>query len=250
MLLKDKVALVTGAGFGGIGQGVAEGFLAEGCRVVYADLDEASAAAAAAASGARAERWQVVGLDVKSVESNEACVAAAIRRFGRLDIFMANAGVQCRKPFFEQTEADFDRVIGVNLKGAFFGCQAAARAMAKTGGGAIILTSSNAAVCARPDVPAYGASKGGVAALTRHLAVDLARFGIRVNSVAPGTVMTNMTRTRLQDPQILARESSLTIDGRIGTPRDVAGAAIFLASDYAAHVTGHSIFVEGGEIIR
>ena len=250
MLLENRVALVTGAGFGGIGQGVAEGFLAEGCRVVYADIDEASAKRAAEASGVHAERWSVVGVDVTSVAANEACVAAAIRRFGRLDIFMANAGVQCRKPFFEQTEADFDRVIGVNLKGAFFGCQAAARAMAKTGGGAIILTSSNAAVCARPNVPGYGASKGGIAALTRHLAVDLAPYGIRVNSVAPGTVMTNMTRSRLQDPEVLARETSLTIDGRIGTPNDVAGAAIFLASDYAAHITGHVLFVEGGEIIK
>jgi NAD(P)-dependent dehydrogenase (short-subunit alcohol dehydrogenase family) len=250
MLLENKVALVTGAGFGGIGQGLADGFLAEGCRVVFADIDEASAQQAAEASGYAPNRWLVVHVDVTNVASNRACVAAAVAKFGRLDVFMANAGVQCRKPFLEQTEEDFHRVIDVNLKGAFFGCQAAAQEMTRTGGGAIILTSSNAAVCARPNVPGYGASKGGIAALTRHLAVDLAGFRIRVNAVAPGTVVTNMTRERLQDPQVLERENSLTIDGRIGTARDVAGAAMFLASDYAAHITGHVIFVEGGEIIK
>ena len=250
MLLENKIAVVTGAGLGGIGQGLAEGFLAEGCKVVFADIDEASARKAAEASGYSPDRWLVAQVDVTSVASNQACVAAAIGRFGRLDIFVPNAGVQCRKPFFEQTEEDFYRVIDINLKGTFFGCQAAAREMAKTGGGSIVTVSSNAAVCARPDVPGYGASKGGVAALTRHLAVDLAPYGIRVNSVGPGTVMTNMTRARMHDQQTLARESSLTIDGRIGTPKDIAGAVIFLASEYAAHITGHIIFVEGGEIIK
>lgn len=250
MLLADKVVLVTGAGLGGIGQGLAEGFLAEGCRVVYADIDVESARRAAESSGFPAERWLVTGVDVADVVSNEACVAAAIGRFGTLDIFVPNAGVQCRKPFLEQREDDFDRVIGINLKGVFFGCQAAARRMARGGGGAIVTISSNAAVCARPDVPGYGASKGGVAALTRHLAVDLAPYKIRVNSVAPGTVSTNMTGARMQDAEVLARERGLTIDGRIGTPRDIAGAAIFLASDYASHITGHTIFVEGGEVIK
>ncbi|GHU08162.1 dehydrogenase [Betaproteobacteria bacterium] len=250
MLLENKVALVTGAGLGGIGQGLAEGFLNEGCNVVYADIDTDSALKAAQASGYSSDRWMVLGVDVAAVASNEVCVASTINRFGRLDIFVPNAGVQCRKPFLEQSEADFDRLIDINLKGVFFGCQAVARQMARSGGGAIITISSNAAVCARPDVPAYGASKGGVAALTRHLAVDLAPYQIRVNSIAPGTVITNMTNKRMQDKDALANECSLTINGRVGTPEDIAGAAIFLASDYSLHITGHMIFVEGGEVVK
>ena len=245
MRLGGKVAVVTGAARG-IGLAIAQAFVAEGARVVLADwlADEVRERAAALGPAALA-----VPADVGDAGQVRALVAATTERFGGLDIMVSNAAVQAEIPFLDLTEAEFDRVIRVNLKGAFLCGQAAARHMVETGrrGTIINLTSVNAVV-AHPVLVHYAASKGGIAMLTKGMAVALAPHGIRVNAIGPGTVNTPINANFFSMPGMKERFLMRTPMGRIAEADEIARVAVFLASDDASYVTGTTIYADGGRL--
>ena len=249
MKLSGKVALVTGAAQG-IGLACARSLAAEGAAVVLADVNEATgreSARAIAASGARAA---FTPCDVSRKKSVDDAVAFTVGEFGCLDILVANAGIVHAAEFLDLAEADFDRVLGVNLKGVFLAGQSAARQMVKQGrGGAIVNMSSVNAVLAIPNQVPYVVSKGGINQLTRVMALSLAPHGIRVNAVGPGTILTELAKTavlgnREAERKILSR----TPMGRMGEPDEIARVVAFLASDDASYVTGQTIYADGGRL--
>jgi glucose 1-dehydrogenase len=243
--MEDKVAVVTGAA-SGIGRAAALRFASKGARVVAADVNEAGLAEVSAAAGGEV---LAVTADVSDREQVDALVQRALDRFGAVDVMVANAGIGLGSSFLDTTEADFDRVLAVNLKGVLFCGQAAARTMVAGGrGGAIVNVASTYAEVTAPERAAYSASKGGVRMLTKSMAVDLGPHGIRVNAVAPGWIRTGMNP--LDDPLRVAELESAIPLGRIGTPEDVAGVIEFLASDAAAYVSGAMLFVDGAWIVQ
>jgi glucose 1-dehydrogenase len=245
MRLAGKVAVVTGAARG-IGLAIARRFVAEGARVALADWLRAEVEAEAAALGPAA---LAVPADVGDAGEVRRLVDETLARFGRLDCMVANAAVQAEIPFLDLTEEEFDRVIRVNLKGAFLCGQAAARAMVRAGirGTIINLTSVNAVV-AHPVLVHYAASKGGVAMLTKGMAVALAPHGIRVNAIGPGTVNTPINANFFRMPGMTERFLMRTPLGRIAAPEEIASVAVFLASDEASYVTGTTIYADGGRL--
>jgi glucose 1-dehydrogenase len=247
--LADKVALVTGAAHG-IGLACAQAFAREGAQVVIADVNEE-------AGNRETLRLRAEGFPVSFVACNvsrkaevERAVAAAVNEFGRLDVLVANAGIVHAAEFLDIEEADFDRVIAVNLKGIFLAGQAAARQMVKQGGGgAIVNMSSVNAILAIPNQVPYVVSKGAINQLTKVMSLSLATHGIRVNGIGPGTILTELARTavlgnREAEKKILSR----TPLGRMGDPAEVANVAVFLASDEASYVTGQTIYPDGGRL--
>jgi len=248
--LGGKVAIVTG-GARGIGRAIAERFIAEGAKVVIADVDELAGQAAAAALG---EGCRFVRTDVGDAGDagrliDEACAAFS----GVLDIAVNNAGIIHTADFLDIAEADFDRVLRVNLKGAFLVGQAAARRMVqqvKEGKppGAIINMSSINAVVAIPNQVPYCVSKGGLDQLTKVMALSLAPHGIRVNAIGPGSIMTEILQSITTDREARRRLLSRTPLGRVGEPAEVAAVAAFLASDDASYITGQTIYPDGGRL--
>jgi NAD(P)-dependent dehydrogenase (short-subunit alcohol dehydrogenase family) len=251
MRLSGKNAIVTGAG-SGIGRAVALGFAGEGAGVVVADVDVVRARETALAIEQAGGQALAVQVDVSSAAAVEVLLGTALARFERIEILFNNAGVSSRAPFLELAEAEWDRVVGVNLKGQFLVGQAVARHMAERGGGSIINTSSQLAEgAANPRSAHYLASKGGSRMLTRGMAVDLAPHDIRVNALAPGVTVTNLTRQRLEDDAEWRRVALERIPmGRFGQPDDLVGACVFLASDEARYVTGATLVVDGGYTAR
>jgi glucose 1-dehydrogenase len=251
MRLSGKHAIVTGAG-SGIGRAVALGFAREGAGVVAADVDLARAQETALAIQEAGGQAEAVQVDVSSRASVDALLGAALARFGQIDILFNNAGVTSRAPFLELTESEWDRVLGTNLKGQFLVGQALAQHMAERGGGSIINTSSQLAEgAANPRSAHYLASKGGSRMLTRGMAVDLAPHNIRVNALAPGVTVTNLTRQRLEDDAEWRRVALERIPlGRFGEPDDLVGACIFMASDESRYMTGATLVVDGGYTAR
>jgi glucose 1-dehydrogenase len=245
--LKDRIAIVTGAARG-IGLAIAERFAQEGAIVVISDILDDVGSEAARTIGAT-----YIHCDVsKSAEVN-ALVATTVERFGAVDILVNNAGIAVGGDFLDVSEADFDRVIGINLKGSFLMLQACARHMvsqAEAGRkpGAIVNMSSVNDTLAIPGIVSYCVSKGGVSQLTRATALALAPHGIRVNAIGPGTIETDMARGVLADKAALNRAMSRTPLGRLGAPSEVASIAAFLASDDASYVTGETIYVDGGRM--
>jgi len=249
MKLENKVAIVTG-GAHGIGLAVAKRYVAEGARVTIADVDAAAGEAAAKALGNHA---RFVATDVGDARAAEHVVAETCRAFGDLDILVNNAGIIHGADFLTLAEADFDRVLRVNLKGAFLVGQAAARRMVaqvesgKPPGSIINMSSINAVVAIANHTP-YCVSKGGVDQLTKVMALSLAPHGIRVNAIGPGSIMTPMMATIATDREAKRRVLSRTPLGRIGDADEVASVAVFLASDAASYVTGEIIYVDGGRL--
>ncbi len=242
---QGKVAIVTGAARG-IGRACAARLLQDGASVVLADID-ADRLAETAGELDRDGRLVTVVTDVSRRAAVEALVAEAVARFGQLDIMVNNAGIAQVKSFLDVTEADFRKVIGVNLEGAFWGTQAAARQMVAQGkGGVIVNMSSINSGLANPDVATYAISKGGMNQITSTAAVAFARNGIRVVGVGPGTIDTEMIRgdfvAKATDKAIIAR----TPLGRYGTPDEIAAVVAFLASDDASYMTGETIYPDGG----
>ncbi len=252
MRLDGKTALVTG-GAQGIGRACAERFAAEGARVVIADIDgdrgSAAAEALNAAHGAGGAVAAYVACDVGDKDQVDAAVAATVERFGGLDICVSNAGIIHTAGFLDVAEADFDRVLRVNLKGVFLTGQAAARRMVAQGnGGAIINMSSINAVVAIPDQVPYVTAKGGVAQLTKVMALALAPHGIRVNAIGPGSIMTDLLKVVMHDEAARRKILSRTPMGRCGEVDEIAAVASFLASDDASYITGQTIYADGGRL--
>jgi len=243
--LEGRTALVTGAG-GGVGRGICLELARAGCRVAVNDIAAAGAAAAATVDQITAiggEAFAVFG-SVSDAADVNGMFAAVLARFPRLDILVNNAGVQTWKSFLEVTEEEWDLVIDTNLKGCFLNSQAAARHMKAHGGGAIVNIGSGCNKVGFRDLVAYTASKGGIEMLTKVAAIELGRYGIRVNCVAPGAI--EVERTRREGGDFARIWSEITPLSRIGTPADIGQAVVYLASADASFVSGQTLWVDGG----
>ena len=250
MSFSNKVVLITG-GAGGIGKATAKRFLAQGAKVVLNGRREKFLADAAKEIDPSGQRVAIVAGDISRAETARNLVKTAVDRFGGVDILINNAGIFCPKPFLEHTENDFDSYINVILKGTFLASQAAVPEMRKRGGGAIVNTGSMWALQAVGATPssAYSAAMAGRHALTRNLALELAKDKIRVNTVAPAVVETPVYNTFLtpeQVAEVLPTFNAFHPLGRNGQPHDIAAAILFLASDDASWITGVVMPVDGG----
>lgn len=247
MKLKDRVAIVTGSARG-IGLAVAERFVAEGARVVMCDVLDEAGAKEAQRIGATYRHC-----DVSKAADVNALVDGVVKEFGAVDVLVNNAGVTVAKDLFDITEEDYDRVLGINLKGSFLMLQRCAREMVKQIGegrkpGAIVNMSSVNDTLAIPSIAPYVISKGGVKQLTAVAAISLAQHGIRVNGIGPGSIRTDMLTGTLQDKAALTRALSRTPLGRVGEPSEIAAVATFLASDESSYVSGQIIYVDGARM--
>jgi glucose 1-dehydrogenase len=248
MKLKDKIALVTGASTG-IGKAIAARFAAEGAHVVvnYRPGGKAEEDAANAEAKSYSEKSIAVAADVSRRDQVEAMVATIVEKLGRLDIAVNNAGVEIKKPFLEVTDDEWNKVLSVNLYGAFVVSQCAARQMVKQGnGGKLIYISSVHEDIPFPEYTAYCASKGGIRMMMRNLAMELAPHKINVNNIAPGAIATPINQSVLENPVACRNAISEIPWGRFGKPEEVAGVAVFLASADAEYVTGSTYYVDGG----
>lgn len=250
MRLAGKVAIVTGAARG-IGRATALRFLAEGARVTFSDRD---AAALQEVGAGPAEAVLTRACDVARAEQVEALVAATLARFGRIDILVNNAGYGHRGTIEGTSEAEWDALMATNVKGVFLCSRAVVPVMRRQGGGTIVNVASTTSFIGIPERAAYVASKGAVAGLTRAMAIDHAKDGIRVNAVAPGTVASDYYERIVAgapDPEAMRRAlAARQVIGRAGTPEEIANAILFLASDEASFCCGTILLVDGGMVVQ
>ncbi len=241
--LAGRVCIVTGAAQG-IGEACIRRFARENAKVVIADINDVRGAALAAEVGGL-----YVHCDVGEKSQVDALVSQTLAAHGRIDVLVNNAGIFKAADFLDVSEADFDAVLRVNLKGSFLVGQAVAREMAKVGGGSIINMSSVNAVLTIPTIASYNVSKGGINQLTRVMALALVDKGIRVNAVAPGTIATELAaKAVLTSEEAKARIMSRTPMKRLGQPSEIADTVAFLASDAASYITGEIVVVDGGRM--
>jgi len=248
--LKGKVAIITGSDRG-IGKGIATVFAKAGANVVITSIHTEGCAETC-------QEIKKLGVDAISLKCDvskekdvENLVAETVKKFGKLDIFVNNAGVLLEKPIEEVSEREWDGLIDVNLKGVFYGTKYAAKQMKKQGReGSIVNIASVAALLGYPTLTAYAASKGGIAAFTRAAAMELAPAKIRVNAICPGLVETPMTKGMLADKKM--RDDIInSIPLRIaGQPEDIGYGALYLASDEARYVTGIMLVIDGGSVVK
>ena len=245
--LAGKVAAITG-GSQGIGMAIAQRFAEEGADVSFCYRSNKAGADEAVANIAKTGR-KVAGFqyDVSSVNDGQKFIADTAAQFGKIDILVNNAGLERRADFWDATEADFDAVLNVNLKGLFFITQAFVKnRMAVKAGGKIINISSVHEELPFPHFASYCASKGGVKMLTRNLSIELAPLGITINSIAPGAIETPINKNLLNDPAKLSALLENIPLKRLGTPDDVASMAVFLGSEESNYATGTTFFLDGG----
>ncbi|MDA0785744.1 MAG: SDR family NAD(P)-dependent oxidoreductase [Proteobacteria bacterium] len=246
MRLQDRTAFVTG-GSKGLGRAIAERFVEEGARVVIADIDQENLDKTLAETTVDATRLTAINLDVSDFDAVQAAINDAIAEFGALDILVNNAGFSPKKNWLEYEISEWQKVLDVNLSGEFFGARAVAEHMMERKSGRIINLSSSAwrhgGVATGGGLP-YTASKAGVIGLTRSLCKALGPYNITVNAIAPGPTPTPMTSSWLSDAEEALKEQIPL--RRLGTARDIANAALFLASDEAAFITGTCLDVNGG----
>ena len=241
--LQGRVCIVTGAAQG-IGEACVRRFAAEGSKVVIADVDDVRGQALADGLGALYQHC-----DVGDKAQVDALVAQTLQAYGRIDVLVNNAGIFRAADFLEVTEADFDAVLRVNLKGSFLVGQAVARAMVATGGGTIVNMSSVNGVLTIPTIASYNVSKGGINQLTRVMALALADKNIRVNAVAPGTIATELAaKAVLTSDEAKSKIMSRTPMKRLGQPSEIADVVAWLASDASSYVTGEIVTVDGGRM--
>jgi NAD(P)-dependent dehydrogenase (short-subunit alcohol dehydrogenase family) len=239
--LAGKVAIVTGAAHG-IGRAIAERYGAEGAAVVVSDVDAASGEAVAKEITDAGGRAVAIVTDVSDSAAVDRLFGATLDRFGAVDVLVNSAGLTAtERHFLDADEAWWDRIHAVNLKGSFLCGLRAAKEMARRGEGVIINVSSGGATRAHRGNAAYDATKGGIEALTRAMAVDLAPYGVRVNGLIPGSI-----DARGMSPEVKRERGEAIPMGRMGEPEDMTGAAVFLASEDAGYVTGQLIAVDGG----
>jgi NAD(P)-dependent dehydrogenase (short-subunit alcohol dehydrogenase family) len=245
------IALVTGAG-SGIGRATAVALARRGCVVVVADLDGDLAAGTLQQIDADGGRGEAVALDVTDTAAVDAAVAALVDLHGRLDLAHNNAGVfRSAASFVDTTDADFDRMVAVNLKGVWSCMRAELRVMVAQGAGAIVNTASAAGIIGTPRTPAYAASKHGVLGLTRSAAREYAPFGIRINAVCPGAVDTPMVTANLvEHPEVLDAIVRMQPGGRLAQPEEIAATVDWLLSDAASFVSGAGVLVTAGAVNR
>lgn len=241
--LGGRVCIVTG-GSQGIGEACARRFSREGAKVVIADIDDARGQALAAELKAL-----YVHCDVGDKAQVDGLMDQAVRSHGRIDVLVSNAGIFKAADFLDVTEADFDAVLRVNLKGAFLCGQAAARRMVQSGGGSIVNMSSVNGFLAIPNIASYNVSKGGINQLTRVMALALADKNVRVNAVAPGTIATELAaKAVLTSEEAQRKIMSRTPMKRLGEPMEIADAVAYLASEAASYITGEILVIDGGRM--
>ncbi|MPS69750.1 MULTISPECIES: SDR family NAD(P)-dependent oxidoreductase [Novosphingobium] len=242
--LSGKSAIVTGS-TRGIGRAIAEGLIAQGARVVISSEDAQDTARVAAELGMPGQPC-----DVTDDAALAALVDRAVAEFGGLDVLVCNAGITGRAgPFADLDMADYARVMAINLTSQVALCNLALPKIAERGGGAAVLVSSLSGLRGNGRINAYALAKAGVAQLARNLAVEWGPRGVRVNAISPGFIATELSGPLLADEAFMARRMAMTPLRRPGTPQEVAGAAVFLASDAGAFVTGHNLVVDGGTLI-
>ncbi len=248
MMFEGKSVLVTGAQQG-IGRAVAIAFAEAGADVAVNYLDDKAAAdGVAQAVRQRGRKATVLQADVGVVAEAGSLVARTVEALGGIDVLVNNAGVFPRVALLDMKESDWDHVHGINLKGSFFCAQAAARAMIARGRGGSIINMASQAIAGRGARSVhYSASKGGVVAMTRAMALELASHGIRVNAIAPGTTDTAQPRYGASEEQLQAFAKTLPL-GRMAQPEEIAGVAVFLASDAASYMIGQTVHVNGGTL--
>ncbi len=244
--LKDKIAIVAG-GSRGIGFAIAEGLASAGAKVIIANSTAEQGERASAQLQARGYDARAIPVDLRSTTSIAGLMSQTVHSLGRIDVLVNSVGVIRRGPIEDVTEADWDTMMGVNLRGAFLLCQAVGRHMIGRREGKIINVSSNVSQVLQPHRGAYAVTKAGLSHLTRVLALEWAAHHVNVNAIAPAPTVTDLNRKFFEDhPEDLrARVQSIPL-GRLGTPEDYVGAAIFLASRASDFVTGQTFFVDGG----
>jgi 2-deoxy-D-gluconate 3-dehydrogenase len=245
--LDGQVGIITGAA-SGIGHDLAVGLAQAGADIIICDLasQHAFAEQTADAVERQGRKALVVDLDVRNVVEIEPALAFALKALGRIDFLVNNAGINIRKPFLEYSEADWDAINSVNLKGVFFMSQATARLMVKQQRGKIVNIASQLAVVAMQNRSIYAITKAAVAHMAKTLAVELGPFGITVNAVGPTFVATKLSESMFSDPEFVAENLPRIPSGRFGATSDVLGAVRFLLSPAADLVNGHLLLVDGG----
>lgn len=244
--LTGKVAVVTG-GAGGLGRPISIGLAKAGADVVVDDLEKANPQAVADEIKAVGRKGLAVSYDVTSAEAMQQMVDQVMKEFGKIDILMNTAGINCRFSAEEMPAEEYEKVVRFNTLGTFLPCQAVGKVMIEQKKGKIInMGSVRGWVAPGMGGTAYATSKGGVHQLTRTLAVEWAKYGINVNGIAPALVMTDMTRDFLSKPEIYAKMTAEIPMARLGVPDDLLGAIILLASDASDFITGQIIYVDGG----
>ncbi len=239
MRLQNKVAIVTGSS-SGIGKAIAEKFINEGASVVFSDVNVADVSK-------YGDRAIFIKCDISKSSEVDNLIKACTDKFGRIDIMVNNAGIGTTGDVMTTSDDDWNKIIGIDLSGVFYGMRAASRYMKENGikGSIINMTSILGSVGFRGAI-GYCACKGGVSQLTRAGSLDLAPYGIRVNAIAPGFIKTNMTKQVQEDENLLKLVDSMTPLGHMGEPEDIANAAVFLASEDSKYVTGSILYVDGG----
>jgi NAD(P)-dependent dehydrogenase (short-subunit alcohol dehydrogenase family) len=249
MRLKDKVAVVTGGGTG-IGRAIVERFSREGAKIVIADVDRSRGQSAAEMVAAAGGDALFLHTDVSNESEVVKMVESAVARYGRIDILCNNAAILMFRQearAHELSNETWDHTMAVNLRGYWLTSKYVIPNMLEHGGGSIINVASPTGMFAFPRLTAYSTSKGGVIALTRAMAADYAKDRIRVNAIVPGTIDTPMNAAQFSDPEARERYKAKTLVGRLGVPEDLAGIALFLATDDSDFCAGGLFAVDGGQ---